>query len=303
MEKESITLQGVLDYIVHANTENNFLIGKFKIPGISIPIKALGTICSPQIDLEYKLIGHWEENSKFGKQLRIDRHETILPMDKKGIFNYLVRIVEYVGVATGNVLVNKYGTDTLNIMKLDPGRIALEIKGITLEKAEEIQKTLLDNAERERTQVELEVLLDVPGMRKSLISDLMEDYKGNAPEMVRKNPYFLTEFHGIGFTMADRVALINVGIKRDHIERKKAAAYFAIREHMREGHVWIRRTDLLMRIGALIQVPKPEEGIDALVDSGAVEFQEGSLATAKAAADEKRIADFIAGGVRVSFAV
>jgi exodeoxyribonuclease V alpha subunit len=302
MEKEKTIIQCVLDRIVFSN-DSGFLIGSFKIPGLATPIKALGTILAPQIDIEYKLTGHWEDDAKFGKQLRIERHETILPQDKGGIFKYLVRMCKYVGVATGNALINKYGTDTLNIMKVDPGRVALEIKGITLEKAEEIQGALLENEENERIQVELEALLDVPGMRKSLISDLMEDYKGNAAEKVRQNPYFLTEFHGIGFTMADRVALINVGIKRDHIERKKAAAYFAIREHMKEGHVWIRRSDLLMRIGVLIQVSSPEEGIEALVDDGVVNFREGSLATAKAAADEKRIADFIAGGVRVSFAV
>jgi ATP-dependent exoDNAse (exonuclease V) alpha subunit len=302
MEQEKTIIQGILDRIVFSN-EKGFLIGSFKVSGLPIPIKDLGTILAPQVDIEYKLTGHWETDVKFGKQLRIERHEAILPQDKGGIFKYLVRMCKYVGVATGNDLINKYGTDTLNIMKIDPGRIALEIKGITLEKAEEIQKGLLENEENERIQVELEALLDVPGMRKSLISDLMEEYKGNSAEKVRQNPYFLTEFHGIGFTLADKVALLRVGIERDHIERKKAAAYFAIREHMRDGHVWIRGTDLLMRISALIQVSHPEEGIEALIGNGTVDFRDGSLATAKAAADEKKIADFIAGGVRVSFAV
>ncbi|MFH1152652.1 MAG: helix-hairpin-helix domain-containing protein [Pseudomonadota bacterium] len=297
-QKEKTIIQGILERIVFQG-EGGFLIGNFKVPGNPFLITAKGTVMSPQVGVEYKLTGEWVSDPRYGDQLRIDRYETIMPQDKSGIFKYLVRICQYVGPSIGNDLVNRYGEETINILKTDPGRVALETRGITPARAEEIKEALLANEVNERVQVELEALLNIPGMRKSLIGDLIEEYKDNAPAMVKGNPYFLTQFHGIGFMLADRVAIIKVGIPRDHIERKKAAAIHSIKKNMEDGNVWIHRNDLLSMVKKLIQVPDPEDGINELIQTGVFEEENGCLALATAAADERLIARFIAGGVHV----
>lgn len=303
MDNENIIFQGMLEKTVFANAETGFLIGKFK--GEEIPCKnslpetitALGSIVSHQVGMEYKLIGKWVENQKFGRQLKFDRHETILPQSEDGIFKYLVRVCKHVGPSIGNNLVDQYGKNTLEIMKLDPERVANEIKGITPAKAQEISESLLNNEVNERVQIELETLLNIPGMRKSLMSELISDHKSNAAEMVRKNPYFLTKYHGIGFELADRVALTNVGIARDHIERKKAAAVHVVNEYMRDGNTWIDEVSLLRGIKALIQAPIPEEGVDNLVENGVLKKVDGSFAVVNVMYDELSIAEFIIGGI------
>ena len=291
-------ITGELKHIVFQG-ENHFLIGNFlHDKGL---ITAKGNLASPQIGITYKLTGSWEASPRYGKQFRIDRHETILPQDPSGIFKYLVRICKYVGPSVGNDLVKRYGSNTLHILKMNPDRVAAETKGITFDRAREIQKALLLNETYERVQVELFDLLDIPGMRKSIVHDLIDVYKDNAPAIIKGNPYILTQFNGIGFLLADRVAIIKAGLPRDHIERKKAAAIHTIKENMQDGHIWIERIELISKIKQLIQVTSSEDGIDDLITSGFFEEIDGQIAMASAASDERAIAEFIAGGACAEF--
>jgi exodeoxyribonuclease V alpha subunit len=206
-ESEPKIMAGELCRIVYRN-DNNFLIGSFQGPGGVFT--AIGSIINPQVNMEYELTGEWQDTARYGQQFKFSRYRSIQPVDAKGIFKYIVRVCKFVGGTVGNRLLDTYGEKTLEIMKTDPDRVAMETAGITLDRAKEIQKTLIDNEHNESVMVELEAMLDVQGMRKSLAGDLIHAFGNNAGDVIRGNPYTLTWFAGIGFALADRVAL-NVG--------------------------------------------------------------------------------------------
>ena len=177
MSNETEEIEGVLDRIVFKN-ENGFLIGAF-IDKHNNKFSALGSMINPQIDMEYILSGYWTEDHKYGDQFKFSSYESIVPVDTSGIFKYIVRVCKFVGATTGNMMIDKFGKDTLSILKKDPLFVSEQISGITFERAMEIQEVLLENEKIEKLMIELGVLLDVPGMRKTLQQDLIKKFKSN----------------------------------------------------------------------------------------------------------------------------
>jgi exodeoxyribonuclease V alpha subunit len=280
-------IEGTLSRIIFKN-DNGFVIGSF-IDQHNNTFSAYGTMVNPQIDMGYLFTGQWVDSPKYGKQFEFTSYETQMPLDPRGIFNYIVRICRFVGSSVGNALLDKYGEKTLHVLKTDPGKVAEDIRGITLVRAKEIQKTLLENEMSEQIMVQLEAILDVQGMRKSLAGILYAEFKSDAAEVVKSNPYIITNFAGIGFPLADRVALHN-GIARDDIERKKAAAKFCLLQNMNNGSTWMRLKDLLHEIYALIQVHDIEAGVYSLIDDGDFTIHDDLIAFTHVARDEQHIA-------------
>lgn len=290
MSKQTEQLEGVLNRIIFQN-DTGFIIGAF-LDRHNNKFTAIGSMINPQVNMGYILDGYWTEDHKYGEQFRFSSYETVMPVDTNGIFKYIVRICRFVGVAKGNLIVDRYGDKTLEVMKTDPERLAADIPGITVDRAKTIQAVLLENEINEKIMVELESILDIPGMRKSLPGDLIKTYKSEAAEQVKANPYILTRFHGIGFPLADRVAL-HIGFARDSIFRKEAATMHCLKQNMQEGSIWIAVDDLIKHIQELIQVPGLEDGIATLFDVGAIVKENGCVALAGPAEDENYIADMI----------
>lgn len=294
-EKRDEAITGELTRIVFSN-ETGFLIGSFKtlktdeLLGTMLDtFTATGTIVNPQILMTYKLFGSWTNNPRYGEQFAFTRFETEVPSDPDGIFKYLVRCCKYVGSTVGQALVNKYGPQTIEIMKTDPDRVAKDISGITKARASEIQKTLVENEANEKVMIELEALLDVQGMLKNLPGKLYTEYLANAAEKVKENPYRLIRFPMVGFALADRVAL-HIGFSRTSIERKKAAALHIMAENAQNGNTWINVKTLLQNMVDLLQIVGLEDGINALVHDGIIILEDQHVAFRGPATDERLIA-------------
>lgn len=291
MSNQTEELEGTLSRIVFKN-DSGFVIGAFTDKHNN-KFTAIGSMINPQINMEYIMSGYWVEDHKYGEQFRFSHYETIMPVDTSGIFKYIVRICKFVGPTIGNVICEKYGDKTLEVMKADPQKLSDEISGITLSRAQEIQTALFENEANEKVMVELESILNVPGMRKSLASDLINSYKSKAAEVIKDNPYILTQFYGISFSLADRVAL-NVGYVRNGIERKKAATMHCMHQNMRDGSIWIREQVLIENIQILIQVPDLSDGLHDLLSDGVIVCDDDSYALSNPAKEEGEIADIIA---------
>lgn len=290
MTTEAVT--GMLQKIIFSN-DRGFLIGSFA-DDAGKPVKefvALGSMLRPEPGMRYTLRGRWIDHHQFGRQLQFSGYEVEKPKSASGIFKYLVRVTKWVGPAIGEAMVEKYGADTLEVLKADPQRVAKDIKGITDARALEIQQKLLENEYLEAALVELEELLAVPGIKKSLPMDLINKYGSDAPQRLKENPYILTEFKSVGFKSADLVAIMKIGCDRDSIFRKMAAGLYVLKNEMQtSGSVWIRREWVENEMRELLQVGEVGSGIDKLVELEEVGVEGGWITTMKKAKSEALIA-------------
>lgn len=301
MSESKNTITGNLSRVIFSNQDTHFIIASFE--GAAGQFIALGTLPNAQPGMDYDLTGEWQENKKYGRQFKFDLYHIVEPTDSAGIFKYLVRICKFVGPATGNLIVDKYKDKSLDVLKTDPDRVAKEIKGITKARALEIQEELLKHAEYEHVIVKLEALLSVPGMRKNLLNDLLKEYKHEAADRVLENPYMLVQFHGIGFVLADKIAILNAKVPRDSLERKKAATIHAMNAINQEGHVWVEKEKLIESVYELIQVKDLGLGLDALlVDDVMVEDDAGDIAFSGMAQNEQEVAYMVVALERMAVA-
>lgn len=272
-----------------------FIIGMFQ--GEKEEFAALGNIMNAEIGMGYKLWGKWVDDPQWGKQLKIKTYEAITPKSTDGIYRYIVRIAKWVGPKTGKALVEKYGAQTLDVLRLKPEQIAAEIKGITIERAKEIQILIQDNEAIEGALVELEKLIGGAGLRQSLPMDLVQKWGANAVPMLKDNPYLLIEMKQVGFPSADRIAVDRFKVQPQSVFRQQAAVIHFIREKTHgEGHVWVDEKGLVDDVRRLIRCD-PAEGLARAVEKGAVVRDEetgtgiGLVALVGMARDEKYIAD------------
>jgi len=297
-DKNAETISGSLSQVIFSNQETHFIIANFA--GDSGTFIALGNLPNAQPGMTYDLTGEWQENKKYGKQFKFNLYHVVEPTDAAGIFKYIVRICKFVGPAIGNMIVDRYQEKTLEVLKTDPECVSNDIKGITQDRAIEIQTELLKHAEYEQVMVKLESLLSVPGMRKTLITDLLKKYEHEAADRVLENPYMLVQFHGIGFFLADKVAIINAEFPRDSLERKKAATLHAMKAINQDGHIWVGKEQLIEAVYELIQVKDLVLGLEALlVDEVMVEDAAGDIAFADMARDEQNVAEMLVALERV----
>jgi len=296
MNQEFKTITGELQRVIWQHPDNGFMIGSILSDRQSITVK--GNMLNPQKGITYKLTGQWVSDKKYGDQFQIKSFQTVQPIDPESIYKYLVRIVKWVGPSTGSELVDNFGTETLEILKSDPARVSERISGITYQKAVEIQTFLKANKLNEKVMVELWAMLDIPGMRKAIPGELVEKYQSNAADVVKKNPYILTDFSGVGFPLADRVAL-NVGYAPDGIERKKAVVLYCMEQiGQLAGDVWISRQGIIEKVKEFVNVPDIQSGIDELINVGAIAEEYGFYALSGLAESEMYIAKKITQALR-----
>jgi exodeoxyribonuclease V alpha subunit len=276
------TLTGVLSDITYH--KNGFLIGR-----LSTGDTILGDMLEPCLWQEYRFRGDWSEHPRWGRQFKFVHHQAEIPQTTDGIYRYIVKTAKWVGPEIGKQIIVAFGEKTLEVLKHDPQRVAICIKGITLERAEEISANLLGNEDIETAQVELEHILGGHHLSKKTISCLIQKYKSDAPAKVRQDPYLLQEIRGVGFPSADRVALA-IGIDRGSEARRRAATIHVLKEAAEtRGHVWLPLEKYEEKLQALIGIPS--DGIAGQTPD--VILEKHMVALSDLAGDEKDVAGII----------
>jgi exodeoxyribonuclease V alpha subunit len=136
-------LSGVLQLVKFH--KNGFLIGQLATGEV-----VLGDLLEPCEGQDYRFSGDWTEHPQWGRQFKFVRYQAELPQTTDGIYRYITRTARWVGPKVGRAIVKAFGEKTLGVLKHDPLRVAACIKGITLERAEEISAALLENEDLAR---------------------------------------------------------------------------------------------------------------------------------------------------------
>ena len=266
---------------------NGFLIGMFQSE--KNEFAGLGNILRAEIGMTYRLFGKWQVDPQWGRQYRFKTFEAIIPKSTDGIYRYIVRVAKWVGPKIARMLIEAYGSDTLDMLRDDPKRVAENIKGITLARAQEIQSIIRENQQFEGAMVELEKLVGGFGLRASLPVDLLQKWGANAVPMLRENPYLLIEMERVGFPSADKLAIDRFKVKPQSVFRQQAAVVHAIQERAHgEGHVWVGIEELVNDVKKMIRCD-PGEGLSRAIEKSAVVQDGGLVALASMARDEEYI--------------
>lgn len=228
--------------------------GDFAIAYLEDGTAIKGPIAAIRLYAPYELFGRWEEHKQYGKQFKVRTYRMTYPTDLVGIGAYLRNNIKWIGPTTATAMLQKYGDQTLNILRDEPERVASEISGISLGRAITVSAEMKANKKVENLLVELENIFSGTMVNRGVVDEVRKIWKEAAPDRIRKNPYSLIGiFRGVGFLTADSVAK-KLGIANDDLFRVKAGVVYTMQQLTMRGHVCYPRMVLITEGARLLKV-------------------------------------------------
>jgi exodeoxyribonuclease V alpha subunit len=266
---------GVLEKFIFLNEENSYCVAQLSTSSRDAPVTVAGPLPGVQCGETLMLTGEWTRHPQFGPQFKIATFRSTLPASIHGIRKYLGSgLVEGIGKAYADRIVEKFGEDTLKVISEQSGRLR-EVPGIGRQRAKSI-KAAWDAQQAER---EVMVFLQTYGVTTGLCVRLVKQYGPAARQLLEKDPYRVArEVPGIGFLTADKIAR-NLGLGNDSAARLDAGLLFALEELAFDGHTCWPIEELITQSAELLEA-SPQllpARIDELIANGAMVKLPGGL--------------------------
>ena len=268
--EELICREGTVHSVIFQNAENGYTVLRLLTEEGEV-VTVVGGIPCVAPGEHLTVTGTWETHPQHGEQLKVQELERSLPEEEDEIYDYLSSgICKGVGPTTARRIVDRFGLETLDILEAEPERLQ-EIRGITAKKAMEIGALFRQHMGLRR----LMEFLSRYQLPPVLAIRLRQQYGDGALEVVRRNPYLLSDdVCGVDFSVTDTMAL-SMGFAEDCGERLRAAVTFELTYNENNGHVFLPKDKLLNATCQLLGcgMEQVETALDALAESHAVVIQ------------------------------
>ncbi len=197
----SDTISGTIENVVYRNEENDYTVMEISDSENSL-ITAVGVIPMAFEGECVVLRGRWVFHKEFGKQFAFESFEKTLPKEVDGILQYLCsRTVKGVGPVTALKIVNRFGTDTFDVIENHPEWLS-DVPGITMKKAAAICASFKEQTGIRGVMMFCSDFISVPE-----ITRVYKAFGTGAVGIIKENPYVLCRGeYGIPFEKADSIA-------------------------------------------------------------------------------------------------
>jgi len=243
-------LRGTVTRIIYSNPDSNYYVFVLEDAADGRQAKkAKGNflIETPYPGQEVVLSGEWEQ-TKYGPTFDTTSFSPGALDTTEGIQKYLINYVKNVGEVTAKRLVDHFGTDTLDVLSNSPERLE-EVTNLN-----KVQRASLSeewSKYNEYRDIAVHLLnLDLPN---SVVKRVYDVWGSESLHRIEENPYALMEIRGVGFVIADRVALAQ-GVEPDSPFRIGACIEYALKSASNgPGHLYMEAPQLINEVYRLIK--------------------------------------------------
>ena len=250
-------IEGVLAEIIYQNEVNSYVVGVFETEKEQFTV--VGYLPFIRKGDTLKIVGKFVEHKDYGEQFKIETFEKLMPKTLGALETYLANgDIKGVGPATASKIVNKFGEDTIYILKFEPEKLA-QIRGITKDKAIEISESFIENWE----VWQIVGFLERFGIGAESAKKVYDLLGINAIAEIEANPYLLIDIsRGVDFKQIDQMA-IQLGVERENQKRVKSGIKYALIKITYNGHCCTLKENLIEYVKTLLNVSEPviEDGI------------------------------------------
>lgn len=253
-----ITIEGTVEEIIFANEINGYLICDLRSEKETTTI--VGYMPFISVGETLKVTGKWVTHPDYGKQLKVDLYEKVLPHTPDALEKYLASgVIKGIGPATAAKIIERFENETLDIIQFRPERLS-EIKGISLEKALRIGQAF----EEQRELRKVVMFFQEYGISPTYAAKIYKVFGATTIEEIRQNPYKLAdEIFGISFKTADSIAM-RMGIDAHSKYRLCSGIKYVLAQAASNGHTYVPDSNLKVYASQLLNI-NVEDINDALV--------------------------------------
>ena len=241
-------IEGVLTEIIYQNEVNSYVVGIFETEEEQITV--VGYLPFIKKGDTLKIIGKFVEHKDYGEQFKIETFEKLMPQTLGALETYLANgNIKGVGPATASKIVNKFGEDTIHVLKFEPQKLA-QIRGITKDKAIEISESFIENWE----VWQIVGFLERFGIGAESAKKVYDLLGINAIAEIEADPYILIDIsRGVDFKQIDQMA-IELGMEKENQKRVKSGIKYALIKITYNGHCCTLKENLIEYVKTLLNV-------------------------------------------------
>ena len=254
-------IEGIITEIIYKNDVNSYVVGIFETEEEQITVVGYLPFINKGDSL--KLVGKFVEHKDYGEQFKIETFEKLMPKTLGALETYLANgNIKGVGPATASKIINKFGEDTIYVLKFEPQKLA-QIKGISKDKAIEISESFIENWEVWQIVGFLE-RFGIGAEHAKKVYDLLGI---NAIAEIEADPYILIDIsRGVDFKQIDQMA-IELGIERENQKRVKSGIKYSLIKITYNGHCCTLKENLCEYVKNLLNVS------DAVIEDGIINLK------------------------------
>jgi exodeoxyribonuclease V alpha subunit len=245
LEHEALdpVLTGTLQRVVYAQPERGFMIARFLLEDGDTLVTVKGTLFQVGEHETLRLKGHWEDHRVYGPQFVVEEFMPVQPSTLEGITRFLSSgLFKGIGEATARKIVEKFGTDTFEIIDRSPESL-LRVKGVNKTQ----YKSLREGWSEQREVREVLTFLHGLGVTPAYAQKIYGQYGMSSIAILQANPYQITEISGIGFLTADAIAR-KLGFDENSPERAQAGLLHMLEQQSLSGHTCFPRAELVAQL-------------------------------------------------------
>jgi exodeoxyribonuclease V alpha subunit len=222
----------------------------------------VGTLAHLEPRERVRVLGTWQEDRRFGLQVRVQVAEPLPPSGDAALLAYLKR-VKHIGAGRAGRLLDRHGDQVLDVIDRDP-RAAFRWAGLNPRRTNEAVRSW----DTLRSTRALHLLLAPHGLAW-LVPRIEKEHGERAYAVVRDRPYDLTSVFGVGFATADAIARA-AGVPEDSPARARAAVLHVLAEAEREGSTCLPVAELARAAVALLGFTPDAGLLQHMAEDGAL---------------------------------
>ncbi|MBA3012912.1 MAG: AAA family ATPase [Proteobacteria bacterium] len=250
------TLKGVVDRVTFHNPDNGWSILRvqpFDTPGHQETVVVHQTKVFAGATMEFQ--GAWTHHPKYGRQFQASLARERKPATASALEKYIGSgLIKGVGPKTAGKIVRHFKARTLEIFEQEIQRLT-EVPGIAAKKLEMISAAWTEH----RAIRDVMMFLQSHGISTLFAVRIYKEYGDEAIAHVTLDPYRLaTDFYGIGFFSADKVAL-SIGLAPDSPQRAIAGIRHVLAAARNFGHCYLTEAQIKAQVNELLDLDLSEK--------------------------------------------
>lgn len=251
-------ISGIIEKITFQNQQNGYTVCTARVGKDHITV--VGTLPFISVGDNVKFMGKFTVHAIYGEQFLAECYEVAAPKTVAAILRYLSSgIIKGVGPATAERIVEKFGSDSLDIIQNSPEDLSV-IKGISLEKA----KNISDEYKKQFGIRDLMLMLSPYQISMERCITVYQKLGTNALEKIKQDPYILcSDSIDLPFEKVEAIAF-DLGISSDNEMRLAAGVEYVMRKNLLNGHTCLPRKKLIPVAAALLE--SDEMRIESICD-------------------------------------
>ena len=239
---------GQITEIIYQNETNCYTVAEFTMESEITTV--VGYLPFVNKGDSLKLFGKYITHQEYGEQFKIDTFEKIMPQTSDSLIAYLASgAIKGVGQAIAKRIVDKFGEETIAIIKMEPEKLA-NVRGITKTRAVEISEEFMEKWEL----WQIVGFLEKFGIGAQNSKKVYEMLGKDAVEQIEQNPYILLDItYGVDFNKIDKMAM-DLGVNRNDAKRIESAIKYSLTLSANNGHTCVVKENLIEFVKNLLGV-------------------------------------------------